>query len=108
MRTKFLTPNSDALRLSCLETPINLPTNSTTDETFLTDEEKSLYLESPSRSGVGMFKGKSLCFSENDVHTIHKRFHSLYLNRMRKEQEIKTTTGKHHDHHFYKDVTFSP
>lgn len=40
MRTKFQAPNSDALRFSCIETPINLD-----PQGFLTEEEKILYLE---------------------------------------------------------------
>jgi hypothetical protein len=42
MRNKFRTANSDALRFSCLETPIDLPKEI---DSLLTDEEKLLHME---------------------------------------------------------------
>lgn len=44
MRTKFNAPNSDALRFSCLETPINMPKEL---HILLTDDEKIEYMEQP-------------------------------------------------------------
>jgi hypothetical protein len=41
MRTKLKAPNSDALRYSCLETPINI--NTQLDQ-YLTEDEKNIHL----------------------------------------------------------------
>lgn len=83
LRAKSKTHISDALRFSFLENPISFQLASD----LLTEEEKTLQKEERTIAGIGVFKGKSLCLSESDVRSIHKKFQRLYLNKMERDKE---------------------
>ena len=42
-------------------------------------------MESITKLGIGIFKGRSLCLTELDASNIHKKFYSLYTNKGKKD-----------------------
>lgn len=40
-------------------------------------------------SGIGIFKGKSLCLSQQDVNNLHLKFIELYKNKIARDQQLK-------------------
>jgi hypothetical protein len=80
--TELIADKSDALKHSCQEKPLSLPHS---QEELLTEEERSLYMESPTKFGVGNFKGRSLCFTAGDTHSLHLHFLQLYKNKFSRD-----------------------
>lgn len=55
----------------------------------MTEDERSLYMESQTKFGLGIFKGKSLCLTVSDCALIHQKFIQLYKNKAVRDQEVK-------------------
>lgn len=77
---------SDALKFSCQEDPLSL---SDSQFDLLTEEERCLYMQSTTVLGIGNFKGKSLCFTGQEVSEIHQRFNQLHKNKTIRDHEVK-------------------
>jgi hypothetical protein len=66
-------------------------------------------MQSPTLLGIGIFKGKSLCFTQADISAIHQRFYALYKNKALKDQEMKFVKQmERKETLFPNQTTFSP
>lgn len=42
-------------------------------------------MESPTKLSIGIFKGKSLCLTQNEASLLHLRFMVLYKNKIQRD-----------------------